>query len=333
MINSGLPARSLVAYNKLTQAPAAYWLPSLRALGVLSQARLFVPKPSPPLGDIAFIQTDAGVICYLSNEQALLLAGIRLKVGSILLVCSGHIEVMKPEGIEHYAQGDAVLIPDCEAFNLKVSARSQLALLQFNLPLANLSNPGNLSGVSVLVQSFLYQSQFFCSHEHALKASTQLLHSIREGVESGGVCAAERVIPALDMRVRKALEMMDSSEHWQFKLSELASAAGASERNLYYLMRAETGMTPYGYYQRSRLLRARERMVDCRQRAPSISWLATNEGFAHLGRFSALYKQKFGELPSDTLEWVNTIRNLAACSRDSLTPVSGRTQSYLLKNA
>lgn len=333
MINSALPARSLVAYNKLTQAPAAYWLPSLRALGVLSQARLFVPKPSPPLGDIAFIRTDAGGICYLTNEQAFLLTGVRLRAGSMLLVGSGLVEVMKPEGVRRYAQGDLVLFPDCEAFNLKVSASSQLALLQFDLPLGNPSNSGDLSSASLLVQDFLYQSRFFASHDYAVKASERLLQSIRELVESGGSCEPERITPALDMRVHKALEVMDNSAHWQFKLFELASAAGASERNLYYLMRAETGMTPYGYYQRSRLLKARERMVDCRQRAPSISWLATNEGFAHLGRFSALYKQQFGELPSDTLEWVNTIRRLASHNRDSLAPTKSQAKSYLLNNA
>ncbi|OJS99111.1 hypothetical protein [Marinobacter nauticus] len=30
---------------------------------------------------------------------------------------------------------------------------------------------------------------------------------------------------------------------------------------------------------------------------------AANEGFSHLGRFAALYREHFGELPSETVQW------------------------------
>lgn len=274
------------------------------------------------------MQSDAGAICYLTNEQTVLLAGVQLKARSILVVCSGAMEVMKPEGISQCASGGALLLRDCESFNLRVSAQSQLAVLQFDRPLARQPNSADLSEASVLVQNFLHQARFFASHDCAIQTLSQLVQAVRDVIESVKIRPSQRIRPSLDMRVRKALEMIDGSRHWQFKLSELASAAGASERNLYYLMRAETGMTPYGYYQRSRLLRARERMVDCRQRAPTISWLATNEGFTHLGRFSALYKQHFGELPSDTLDWINTVRNSVANSRDSVIPLSRKNAVY-----
>ncbi|MED5468374.1 MAG: AraC family transcriptional regulator, partial [Pseudomonadota bacterium] len=34
-----------------------------------------------------------------------------------------------------------------------------------------------------------------------------------------------------------------------------------------------------------------------------ISWYAADEGFSHLGRFAALYREHFGELPSETVQW------------------------------
>jgi transcriptional regulator GlxA family with amidase domain len=86
-------------------------------------------------------------------------------------------------------------------------------------------------------------------------------------------------------------------------LQELANHSGVSERNLYYLMKRETGMTPYRFYQRCRLIRVRRRLVDCQCDVPHISWYAADEGFSHLGRFAALYREHFGELPSETVQW------------------------------
>jgi transcriptional regulator GlxA family with amidase domain len=68
-------------------------------------------------------------------------------------------------------------------------------------------------------------------------------------------------------------------------------------------MKRDTGMTPYRFYQRCRLVRVRRRLVDCQCDVPHISWYAADEGFSHLGRFAALYREHFGELPSETVQW------------------------------
>jgi transcriptional regulator GlxA family with amidase domain len=103
--------------------------------------------------------------------------------------------------------------------------------------------------------------------------------------------------------LHRAIEKIRDEPGWDFNLQELASHSGVSERNLYYLMKRETGMTPYRLYQRNRLMRVRQRLVDCQCDVPHISWYAADAGFSHLGRFAALYREHFGELPSETVQW------------------------------
>ena len=110
-----------------------------------------------------------------------------------------------------------------------------------------------------------------------------------------------------DERILKALSWIRRRPHWHFNLEELAGVAGASRRNLYYLMKAETGMTPYHFYQRCRLLRFRDALITSTRPEQKISWHASREGFTHLGRFASLYRNHFGELPSETLCWLNRL--------------------------
>ncbi len=49
--------------------------------------------------------------------------------------------------------------------------------------------------------------------------------------------------------------------------------------------------------------RVRRRLVDCQCAVPHISRYAGDEGFSHFGRFAALYREHFGELPSETVQW------------------------------
>lgn len=83
-------------------------------------------------------------------------------------------------------------------------------------------------------------------------------------------------------------------------------------------MKRETGMTPYRFYQRCRLIRVRRRLVDCRCELPHISWYAADEGFSHLGRFAALYRQHFGELPSETVQWRRRLLQVAGSRAEAV---------------
>ena len=173
--------------------------------------------------------------------------------------------------------------------------------------------PRSASGSTIccLIDRFILQARFFLDSEQTEAGTRQLISRLVE-LETTGQVLADLVLPVLDRRVKRAIDRIRSEPDWQFDLPELASHAGASERNLYYLMKRETGMTPYRFYQRCRLVRVRRRLVDCQCEVPHISRYAADEGFSHLGRFAALYREHFGELPSETIQWRRALLDRAA---------------------
>jgi transcriptional regulator GlxA family with amidase domain len=63
----------------------------------------------------------------------------------------------------------------------------------------------------------------------------------------------------------------------------------------------ELGMPPLAYLRQVRLDRAWADLVQAEPTATTVAEVALRWGFAHLGRFSAAYSQRFGEYPKDTL--------------------------------
>jgi tetratricopeptide (TPR) repeat protein len=61
------------------------------------------------------------------------------------------------------------------------------------------------------------------------------------------------------------------------------------------------GTTPMGWVRKTRLARARQQLLASREEA-NVTDIALANGFTELGRFSARYRQAFGELPSQTLK-------------------------------
>ncbi|WP_211463355.1 AraC family transcriptional regulator [Collimonas silvisoli] len=81
-------------------------------------------------------------------------------------------------------------------------------------------------------------------------------------------------------------------------LAELACAAGVSVRGLNALCHQHHGVAPMDLLRNTRLDAARQRLQA--QAGATITDTAFEFGFAHLGRFSAYYRQRFGELPKQT---------------------------------
>lgn len=84
-------------------------------------------------------------------------------------------------------------------------------------------------------------------------------------------------------------------------LEEVASAAGISPRGLQMAFRDWRGTTPMGFWRDARLARAH---ADLLSAAPGtkVTDVALRWGFTHFGRFSQLYRTRYGLLPRDTLK-------------------------------
>ncbi|NBZ86366.1 AraC family transcriptional regulator [Stagnihabitans tardus] len=84
-------------------------------------------------------------------------------------------------------------------------------------------------------------------------------------------------------------------------LEEVAQAAGISPRGLQMVFRQHRGTTPLGFWRDQRLARAH---ADLLQAPPGtrVTDVALRWGFTHFGRFSEVYRARYGLSPRDTLQ-------------------------------
>jgi AraC-like DNA-binding protein len=112
--------------------------------------------------------------------------------------------------------------------------------------------------------------------------------------------AEGRVLPAAWLRVRMAEEIMRARSDEPLSMASVARDVGTGLRSLQLAFMEVRAMGPRDVLVRMRLEKARERL---RTAGPSdtVTTIALDCGFAHLGRFPAAYRTAFGELPTDTL--------------------------------
>lgn len=106
-----------------------------------------------------------------------------------------------------------------------------------------------------------------------------------------------------ESRVRQALDYMATYSADALTVPEIAEAVGVSTRQLQDSFRATTGRTPWEHLTEIRLFNARTRLLS--GSGHSVTAIALDCGFSHLGRFSQTYRSKYGETPSVTLSRVS----------------------------
>jgi len=90
-------------------------------------------------------------------------------------------------------------------------------------------------------------------------------------------------------------------------IAELCRNAAVTPRTLSRAFRAVCGTTPYRYLQELRLTEVR-RALSSGSDAANVTEVAKRFGFRELGRFSARYREAFGERPSETKRRTRTLR-------------------------
>jgi AraC-like DNA-binding protein len=102
--------------------------------------------------------------------------------------------------------------------------------------------------------------------------------------------------------VARALEYVRAAEPVSLSIPQLCEAAGVEQRSLEYAFRDTFDLTPSGFLKLRRLHSARHRLLLADPADMTVSDIAYQEGFYHLGRFAAAYRDNFGEYPSETLQ-------------------------------
>ena len=100
--------------------------------------------------------------------------------------------------------------------------------------------------------------------------------------------------------VRRAERFMADNADTPITVSDVAAQLGVSLRSLQAGFRQWRNATPNAYLRRVRLRLVQEELLRSDKDA-SVTTIALQHGFMHLGRFSAQYRAAFGEGPSATL--------------------------------
>ncbi|WP_103662829.1 AraC family transcriptional regulator [Microbacterium sp. CJ77] len=98
--------------------------------------------------------------------------------------------------------------------------------------------------------------------------------------------------------VTHAVELMRNDLARPWSISELAAEVSVSARSLQEGFRRSLAATPMSYLRLLRLEQVREELLTTE--AANITEVASRWGFTHLGRFAAVYREQYGERPSDT---------------------------------
>lgn len=101
--------------------------------------------------------------------------------------------------------------------------------------------------------------------------------------------------------VREVMDLIAAEPGADFTVSDLAREVGVGVRALELGFRRELDETPRSYLLRTRMESAHEELRNARPGDVTVTEVAMKWGFAHLGRFAARYRQRFGVLPSVTL--------------------------------
>ncbi|MEY9164879.1 AraC-like DNA-binding protein [Sinorhizobium fredii] len=109
-----------------------------------------------------------------------------------------------------------------------------------------------------------------------------------------------RAATPVPRHVKKAIDFMMANLSKPITLVEVAVACGVSSRTLQHGFRQFKMTTPMSYLQDLRLNALREELTLARP-GQSIADIAFKWGFTHMGRLAMEYRNRFGELPSQTL--------------------------------
>jgi AraC family ethanolamine operon transcriptional activator len=125
----------------------------------------------------------------------------------------------------------------------------------------------------------------------------EILEMILLGADSPAI-EAEKKLPRLSL-TQEAADLIRNNLKDELSINDLCRNLGISARTLYLGFNEFMGVSPKAFRQILRLNEVhKELLLNRRQR--TVTDIAMEWSFFHLGRFSEQYRRMFGELPSET---------------------------------
>ncbi len=100
--------------------------------------------------------------------------------------------------------------------------------------------------------------------------------------------------------LRRAEEFIASNLSDPPSLDKIARVADVSVSTLTRSFRRKYGVTPMAFMKQRRLEMVRGQLLTARDDGTTVTDIATEQGFYHLGQFTVDYRKMFGESPSET---------------------------------
>ncbi|MDR9425157.1 MAG: helix-turn-helix domain-containing protein [Marinobacter sp.] len=303
-------------YLRIATRKPENWLSTLRVLtGSPRLSQEFEPSALPDAfcARMSFLPAESINLCGLYVNSALNVFGLNAGKEAIIMPVEGAVEFKVGDRSFVSAPGiPFVLEPNVE-FIANLSPDTHVFIVQMGTETTSdrcFSFENGDLNLGKILDSYLVETPFFKSHAHAVDRSTRfeqaLLAYSRRGV-SDTHGADARVLVDDDRRLCRALVLINERLYEGIELESIARDSGLSLRNLYYLMKKYTGMTPSGYCRSRRLIKARESLIRNHPEDRRVSGHALKWGFNHLGRFSSYYFEHFGEYPSDTTQCLESM--------------------------
>ena len=102
--------------------------------------------------------------------------------------------------------------------------------------------------------------------------------------------------------VRQARDYIEAHLDHPVSLADITAAVGVHVTTLLKGFKQHYEISPIAYWKQKRLEAARKALLAAEPLTTSVTEVATQWGFFHLGRFARDYGKLFGELPSETLK-------------------------------
>lgn len=170
--------------------------------------------------------------------------------------------------------------------------------------------PSGTEHMAALRHAYLCVNGILQGHSHARLSQLEqtLIKRLRESVVIallealvGGEVKRDHLAHQRQTACMARIErLIDERREDPIGLQDLCEGAGLALRTAEAIIRNRTGMTALQYLQRRYLAFARESLLRAESGA-TVTKIAMQNGFFHLGRFAGFYRSIYGETPSTTL--------------------------------
>lgn len=169
-------------------------------------------------------------------------------------------------------------------------------------------NPQSLSLLRGFLSDVTYVSQtqavWLAKDRNRKRLKERLMEMLVESLlsaTSGATVRVESWRLNFERIVKIACEYIRSHSSSKISILDLCTVTHSSRSLLFDAFRDRLGVSPHQFLIKQRLTRARKLLRSSSQESTTVASIAMECGFGHLARFSAYYKQIFGEYPSETL--------------------------------